>query len=100
MVAGDRRAPGSPGLTARLQAGSAITSAAQLAAGLTADPLSAAPQQALLALAVAAALLAVTGFCMAIAADVRQRRVENALMAALGVTPVARPGSWSWKNCW
>ena len=75
-----------PGLTARL-AGSAITSAAQLAAGLTADPLSAAPQQALLALAVAAALLAVTGFCMAIAADVRQRRVENALMAALGVTP-------------
>ena len=76
-----------PGLTARLPAGSAITSAAQLAAGLTADPLSAAPQQALLALAVAAALLAVTGFCMAIAADVRQRRVENALMAALGVTP-------------
>ena len=76
-----------PGLAARLPAGSAITSAAQLAAALTADPLSAAPQQALLALAVAAALLAVTGFCMAIAADVRQRRTENALMAALGVTP-------------
>jgi hypothetical protein len=76
-----------PGLAARLPAGSAITSAAQLAAALTADPLSAAPQQALLALAVAAALLAITGFCMAIAADVRQRRTENALMAALGVTP-------------
>lgn len=76
-----------PGLAARLPAGSAITSAAQLADALTADPLSAAPQQALLALAAAAALLAVTGFCVAIAADVRQRRAENALMAALGVTP-------------
>ena len=76
-----------PGLAARLPSGTAITSAAQLADALTSDPLSAAPQQALLALAAAAALVAVTGFCVAIAADVRQRRAETALMAALGVTP-------------
>ena len=75
-----------PGLAARLPAGSEITSSAGLAHTLTADPLSAAPQQALLALAAAAALLAVTGFCVAIAAGLRQRRAENALMAALGVT--------------
>jgi FtsX-like permease family len=81
-----------PGLAARLPAGSAITSSAQLADALTADPLSAAPQQALLALAAAAALLAVTGFCVAIAAGVRQRRAENALMAALGVTPRGAAG--------
>jgi hypothetical protein len=73
-----------PGLTP--PAGSAVTSSPQLADALAADPLAAIPQQALLALAAAAALLAVTAFCVAIAADVRQRRAENALMAALGVT--------------
>jgi hypothetical protein len=67
-------------------AGSAVTSSAQLADALAADPLAAVPQQALLALAAVAALLAVAEFCVAIAADVRQRRAENALMAALGVT--------------
>ena len=58
---------------------------AALAAATTGDPLAAAPQQALLALAAAAALLAVTGFWVSIAANVRQRRAENALLAALGV---------------
>ena len=69
-----------------LPPGSAVTSRAALTAATLADPLSAAPQQALLAMAVAAALLAVTGFWVSIAADVRQRRAENALLAALGVT--------------
>jgi ABC-type antimicrobial peptide transport system permease subunit len=50
------------------------------------DALSAAPQQALLAMAAAAALLAITGFWVSIAADVRRRRGETALLAALGVT--------------
>ena len=36
-------------------------------------------------MAVAAALLAICGFWVSIAADVRQRRAENALLAALGV---------------
>src|ERR1700689_511897 len=56
-------------------------------AGATAsDTPSAAPQQALLALAAAAAVLAITGFWVSIAADVRRRRGEAALLAALGVT--------------
>ena len=58
-----------------------------MAAGLLSDPLSTVPQQALLAVAIAAAVLAITGFCVSIAAGVRQRRAENALLAALGVPP-------------
>jgi ABC-type antimicrobial peptide transport system permease subunit len=73
-------------LTASVPAGTDITSAAGLATATTADPLSAAPQLALLAMAAAAALLAITGFWVSIAADVRQRRAEAALLAALGVT--------------
>jgi hypothetical protein len=72
-------------LTAALPPGAAVTSAAALGAATASDPLSAAPQQALLAMAAAAALLAITGFWVSIAANVRQRRAENALLAALGV---------------
>jgi hypothetical protein len=72
-------------LAKALPAGSAITSRTELAAATTGDPLTAAPQQALLAMAAAAALLAICGFWVSIAADVRQRRAENALLAALGV---------------
>ena len=75
-----------PSLTATLPAGTDITSAAALATAATSDTLSAAPQQALLAMAAAAALLAVTGFWVSIVADVRRRRGETALLAALGVT--------------
>ena len=73
-------------LAGALPPGAAVTSRAALTAATLADPLSAAPQQALLAMAVAAALLAVTGFWVSIAADVRQRRAESALLSALGVT--------------
>jgi hypothetical protein len=73
-------------LARTLPAGTKITGAAQTAAALTGDPLSAAPQQALLALAAAAALLAITGFWVSIASNVRQRRAETALLAALGVS--------------
>jgi len=72
-------------LARALPPGAAITSSSALAAATAADPLSAAPQQALLAVAAAAALLAITGFWVSIAANVRQRRAENALLAALGV---------------
>jgi hypothetical protein len=74
-----------PALAASLPPGSAVTSSAGLAAALVSNPLSVVPQQALLAIAAAAALLAMTGFCVSIAAGVRQRRAENALLAALGV---------------
>ncbi|MGD0702874.1 MAG: ABC transporter permease, partial [Trebonia sp.] len=72
-------------LTRALPPGATIASSSALAAATVADPLSAAPQQALLAMAVAAALLAISGFWVSIAANVRQRRAENALLAALGV---------------
>jgi hypothetical protein len=75
-----------PGLASALPAGSAVSAASALAAAATSDPLSAAPQQALLAMAAAAALLAVTGFWVSIAANVRQRQGEHALLAALGVS--------------
>jgi hypothetical protein len=75
-----------PALAASVPAGSGIISSAGLAKAITGDPLSAGPQRALLAMAAAAALLAITGFWVAIAADVRQRRAETALLAALGVT--------------
>jgi FtsX-like permease family len=73
------------GLARSLPPGSAVTSRTTLAAATTSDPLSAAPQLALLAMAAAAVLLAVTGFWVSIAANIRQRRAENALLAALGV---------------
>jgi hypothetical protein len=75
-----------PALAASVPAGSGIISSAGLAKAITGDPLSAAPQTALLSMAAAAALLAITGFWVSIAADVRQRRAETALLAALGVT--------------
>jgi ABC-type antimicrobial peptide transport system permease subunit len=75
------------GLTAALPAGSTIISQRALAAGLLGNSLSAIPQRAMLGIAIAALLLACTGFCVSIAAAVRQRRAESALLAALGVTP-------------
>jgi hypothetical protein len=77
-----------PALTgaAAVPAGTEITSAAGLTTANTGDPLSAAPQLALLAMAAAAALLAIMGFWVSIAADVGERRAGAALLAALGVT--------------
>jgi hypothetical protein len=83
LTTADGQVPAS--LTRELPPGATITSSAALAAATVADPLSAAPQQALLAMTVAAALLAISGFWVSIAANVRQRRAENALLAALGV---------------
>ncbi len=76
-----------PGLPSALPPGSSVTSAAEVAAGLAGNPMTAVPQQALLAIAIAAAVLAITGCCVAIAVGIRQRRSENALLAALGVAP-------------
>jgi hypothetical protein len=81
-----------PGVAAALPPGSAVTSTDEVASGLIGNPLSTVPQQALLAIAFAAAVLAITGFCVSIAAGVRLRRAENALLAALGVPPRAAAG--------
>jgi ABC-type antimicrobial peptide transport system permease subunit len=87
-----------PGLAARLPAGASVTSAAALTTSLLSDPVSAVPRQALLAAALAAVALAITGFCVSIAAGVRQRRAENALLAALGVPPGAAASQLCLEN--
>jgi hypothetical protein len=73
-----------------LPAGAVVTSRAKITAALLADPVAAAPQRALLAISVAAALLAALGFSVSVAASMRQRRTQNALLAALGVDRLAR----------
>jgi predicted lysophospholipase L1 biosynthesis ABC-type transport system permease subunit len=77
-------------LGGRLPAGSAVTTSAAVVSGLLGDALSAVPQQALLATAIAAALLAITGFCVSVAANVSQRRAQSALLSALGVASGAQ----------
>jgi hypothetical protein len=84
LATADGQVPAS--LARALPPGATITGSAALAAAAVADPLSAAPQQALLAMTVAAALLAIFGFWVSIAANVRQRRAENAVLSALGVS--------------
>jgi hypothetical protein len=74
------------GLAGTLPTGSTITSEPAVASALLNNPLSDVPQQALAGIAIAALALASTGFCVSIAAGVRQRRGENALLAALGLT--------------
>jgi hypothetical protein len=68
-----------------LPPGTAVTSRAKLAAAILSDPMSAIPQQAIQATAIAAALLAVLGFSVAVAGSLRERRSQTALLAALGV---------------
>lgn len=68
-----------------LPPGTTVTSRDRLAAALLSDPMSAIPQQAIQATAIAAALLAVLGFSVAVAGSVRERRSQTALLAALGV---------------
>jgi hypothetical protein len=87
-----------PQLAGRLPAGTSVTSASTLTESLLNDPVSAVPRHALLAVALAAVLLAITGFVVSIAAGVRQRRAENALLAALGVPPAAAARQLSLEN--
>ncbi len=81
-----------------LPAGTAVTSAGQLAAGLLGNPLSAVPQQAVLAIAVAAALLAALGMAVSVAASVAERRTRSALLAALGVSRARQAGQLSLEH--
>jgi FtsX-like permease family len=74
----------------RLPAGAVATSAAALAAAMFADPLSRVQQATLLAVAVAAALLAALGFAVSVAASMRERRTQSALLGALGVSRAER----------
>ncbi len=62
-----------------------VTDRASLVAGVLGDPMSAIPQQAIQATAIAAALLAILGFSVSVAGNVRERRSQTALLAALGI---------------
>ena len=68
-----------------LPAGTVVTSRAAVASALLADPLAAAPQLAMLAIAAAAVILAAGGFLVA-AATARERAHDMALLASLGAT--------------
>ena len=73
-----------------LPAGSSVVVATALASSLEHDTVSAAPVRAALAVAAAAAVLAALGFCVSVAASARSRRVQRALLAALGVSSGAQ----------
>jgi FtsX-like permease family len=68
-----------------LPPGTTVTDRAVVAASLLANPLAAAPQLAMLAIAAAAVILAVAGFFVS-AATARERAHDMALLAALGAT--------------
>jgi len=68
-----------------LPGGAALTDRASMASSLLADPLAAAPQLAMLAIAAAALILAAAGFAVA-AATAGERSRDIALLAALGAT--------------
>ena len=74
----------------RLPAGAVRTDAAAVAAAQVAQPLNRVQQTALLLVAVAAALLAALGFAVSVAATLRERRTQSALLAALGVSRAER----------
>jgi hypothetical protein len=68
-----------------LPGGTALTDRASLASSLLANPLAAAPQLAMLAIAAAALILAAAGFTVA-AATAEERSRDIALLAALGAS--------------
>jgi len=80
------------GVHAGLPAGAAVVTRTGSAAGLLSDPLPNVPQLSLLVIVAAAALLAGIGFVVSVAAAVRERRLQDALLAALGVDRAARTG--------
>ncbi len=66
-------------------AGLSVTGRAGQEAALLDNPLLKAPRQALLAIGLAAVLLAVLGFSVSVAASLRTRRTQRAVLAAMGV---------------
>jgi hypothetical protein len=82
----------SRGVPAGLPAGATAVSWAGLAAGLLADPLPNVPQMGLLLIVAVATGLACIGFAVSVVATIRERRLTDALLAALGVGRAARAG--------
>ena len=75
-----------------LPAGASVVTWAGSAARLLSDPLPNVPQVSLLVIVAAAGLLACVGFVVSVIAAIRERRLQHALLAALGVGRAARSG--------
>jgi hypothetical protein len=75
-----------------LLAGASVVTWAGSAAQLLGDPLPNVPQVSLLVIVAAAGLLACVGFVVSVVAAIRERRLQHALLAALGVGRGARAG--------
>ena len=75
-----------------LPAGLSVADRARQRAALLHNPLLTVPRQALLAIGVAAVLLGVLGFSVSIAASLRTRRTQSAVLAAMGVGRGAQAG--------
>ena len=78
-----------------------VTNFRQLQTAMLNNPVAAAPQRAVRTLIVAVELLAILGFAVSVAASVSERRARSALLSALGVSRVAKPGSFaSSRHSW
>jgi hypothetical protein len=78
------------GLVPRGLPASQVTSLRQVTEQMLTNPLTAAPQRALLGLFIAVALFALLGFSVSVAASLTERRARSALLSALGVTRTAQ----------
>jgi putative ABC transport system permease protein len=73
------------GRVPHLPAGASVADRARQQAALLHNPLLKAPRQAMLAIGAAALLLGVLGLSVSVAASLRTRRTQSAVLAALGV---------------
>ena len=80
------------GVPPGLPHGASAVSLDRVAATLLSDPLPNVPQLALVVIAIAAAVLAAIGFVVCVVAAVNERRLQDALLAALGMGRGARTG--------
>ena len=80
------------GRVPHLPAGVSVTDRARQQAALLHNPLLKAPRQLMLAIGAAALLLGVLGFSVSVAASLRTRRTQSAVLAAMGVGRRAQAG--------
>ncbi len=80
------------GRVPHVPAGASVADRARQQAALLNNPLLKAPRQIMLAVGAAALLLGVLGFSVSVAASLRTRRTQSAVLAALGVGQRAQAG--------
>jgi hypothetical protein len=80
------------GRVPHVPAGLSVADRARQQAALLHNPLLSAPRLAMLAIGIAAVLLGVLGFSVSVAASLRTRRTQSAVLAALGVGRRAQAG--------